>query len=430
MKNKFIKNTFILTIGGLFTKVLGMLVKIVLTRNLGEAGLGIYSLISPTFLLLINISMLGLPSALNVLISTKKYNNKNLIITSSFITIFIDIIIFIILLLFSDFISINLLNEKRCSLGLFSIGFVLPFISISNILRSYYFSKEKIKLHVITNILEDIIKLLLIIFLLPKISVYGIKYMIAFVILTNILCELSSILIFIYFLPKFKINKKDLKPDLSNIKSIFKISLPTTFSRLIGTIGYFFEPIILTYTLIKVGYDNSYIVNEYGIINGYVMQIVLLPSFFTNAISQALIPSISNAYSNKRYLYVKKKFKQAIIIATVISLPFTIIFMFNPELVLKILFKTTKGAIYIKILAPICMLHYIQSITSSVLQSINKANVLIESTIIGTILRCLALYIFSSIKIGLYGLIIATSINIIFVTCHNLYKLNKFLRHC
>ena len=104
--------------------------------------------------------------------------------------------------------------------------------------------------------------------------------------------------------------------------------------------------------------------------------------------------------------------------------------MFNPELILKILFKTTKGAIYIKILAPICMLHYIQSITSSVLQSINKANVLIESTIIGTILRCLALYIFSSFKIGLYGLIIATSINIIFVTCHNLYKLNKFLRHC
>ena len=75
MKNKFIKSTLILIIGGFFTKMLGMLIKIVLTRLIGTEGIGLYSMIMPTFLLLNSIAQLGLPTALNVLISSNKYNN-------------------------------------------------------------------------------------------------------------------------------------------------------------------------------------------------------------------------------------------------------------------------------------------------------------------------------------------------------------------
>ena len=39
MKNKFIKSTIILIIGGLITKVLGMIIKIVLTRTIGTEGI-------------------------------------------------------------------------------------------------------------------------------------------------------------------------------------------------------------------------------------------------------------------------------------------------------------------------------------------------------------------------------------------------------
>ena len=52
-------------------------------------------------------------------------------------------------------------------------------------------------------------------------------------------------------LPKnFKITKKDIKPNKNNIKETLNISIPTTGSRLIGSIGYFFEPIILTSVLL------------------------------------------------------------------------------------------------------------------------------------------------------------------------------------
>lgn len=428
MKNKFIKSTLILIFGGFFTKVLGMIIKIVLTRTIGTEGIGLYSMIMPTFMLLNSIAQMGLPTALNVLIANEKYNTKNLVFTAIIISLSIDILIIIFLIFSSNYLSINLLNNSRLSNSFLSIGFVLPFITISNCLRSYFFAKQRMYPHVITNIIEDLVKLIFIIIGMPFFITKGIEYAVAFVILSNIFCELSSIIIFIFLIPNFKCKKSDLKPNINNTKELLKIAIPTTGSRLIGSIGYFLEPIIVTYVLIKIGYSNNFIVNEYGIINGYVMQLVLLPSFFTAAISQALIPIVSKNYSNGNYKYIGKKVKQAVFCSLLIGIPATIIFELFPENLLGLLFKTNKGVEYIKVIAPICLLHYIQSPISSTLQAMNSARISMMGTFIGMILRTLSLFIFSFLRIGLWSLIIATSINIIFVTLFDLYNVKKLLK--
>ncbi len=428
MKNKFIKSTLILVIGGFFTKVLGMTIKIVLTRLIGTEGIGLYSMIMPTFLLLNSIAQLGLPTALNVLIASDKYNTKNLVFTAILISLSIDIMIMLFLIVSSTFLSNNLLNDSRLSLGLLSIGFVLPFITISNCLRSYFFAKQRMYPHVITNIIEDLVKLIFVIIGIPFFLSKGIEYAIAFVILSNIFCELSSIIIFIFLIPSFKCKSKELKSNIKNIKELFKISLPTTGSRLIGSIGYFLEPIIITFVLLKIGYTNKFIVTEYGIINGYVMQLVLLPSFFTGAISQALIPIVSKNYVKGNYKYINKKIKQAIFFSLFIGIPATIVFELFPDVLLKLLFNTNKGVEYIKVIAPICLLHYIQSPISSSLQAMGSAKISMIGTLLGMILRTISLFIFSHLKIGLWSLLIATSINIMFVTLFDLYNVRRILK--
>jgi len=428
MKNKFIKSTIILIIGGFFTKLLGMIIKIVLTRLIGTEGIGLYSMIMPTFLLLNSIAQLGLPTALNVLISSNKYNTKNLVYTSIIISLSIDIIIILFLLVSSNYLSTNLLNNSNLNISLLAIGFVLPFITISNCLRSYFFAKERMYPHVITNIIEDLVKLIFILIGIPFFIKKGIYYAVTFVILSNIFCELSSIIIFIFLLPNFKCKKEELKLNKNNIKNLLKIALPTTGSRLIGSIGYFLEPIIITYVLLKIGYSNNFIINEYGIINGYVMQLVLLPSFFTGAITQVLIPIVSKNYTKKNYLYVKKKIKQAIICCLLIGITATIIFELIPDVLLRLLFNTNKGIKYIRIIAPICLLHYIQSPISSSLQAMGNAKISMIGTFVGMIFRTIALFVFSHFKIGLYSLIIATSINIVFVTLFDLFYVKKILK--
>lgn len=428
-KNIFIKSVLLLMIGGLLTKIISMFIKIVLARLIGPEGMGIYMLISPTFTLLMALASLGFPVAISKLVAEEKKNSKNLVFSVIPISLILNIIIIIIMILSANFISNNLLNEPRAYYSLICIGLVLPFISISSILRGYFFGKQKMFPHVLSNVTEDIARLIALIIGIPIFLKFGLSYAVAFVVLANIISELTSILILFFFLPKsFKISKEDLKPNKKNIKDVFSIGIPTTASRIIGSIGFFFEPIILTYVLIKIGYTNDFIVTEYGILNGYIMPLVLLPSFFTQAISQALIPSISKAHSKKNYDYINKRVKLAIFLSLLIGVPATIIFELWPEIPLNFIYNTNIGINYLKVLAPICLIHYIQAPLTACLQAMGKAKEAMNGTLAGTIIRIISLYIFSYMKIGLWGLIISSALNMFYVTIHQYLCIKKALK--
>ena len=80
MKNNFIKSILILIFGGFLTKILGMIIKIVLTRTISLDGIAMYSLILPTFNLFITLSTMGLPIAIAKLVSEHKNNNKKIVL--------------------------------------------------------------------------------------------------------------------------------------------------------------------------------------------------------------------------------------------------------------------------------------------------------------------------------------------------------------
>lgn len=423
-KSKFVQSTVILIIGGFITKLLGMVIKIVMTRLMGTEGIGVYMLLMPTFSLLIALAQLGFPVAISKLVAEDK-NNKNLVFSIIPISLLLNICIMVLLLFFANAISTHLLHESRTTLGIICIGFVLPFISISSILRGYFFGKERMIPHVVSNVTEDIIRLITLIIGIPIFIIRGIEFAVAFIVISNILSELTSILVLFLFLPKnFKLHKKDFVPK-NNIIDILNISIPTTGSRIIGNIGYFLEPIILTFVLLRSGYQQSFIVTEYGIISGYIMPLLLLPSFFTMAISQALIPVISKSYANHHYEYAKAKIKQAIFFSLLIGIPVTILFILFPSSPLKLIYNTTEGISYLRVLAPICLLHYIQSPLTSSLQAMGKAKEAMNGTILGVIIRTVTLFIGCSLKIGMWGLVLATSLNIILVTYHQAKHVNK-----
>ena len=282
--------------------------------------------------------------------------------------------------------------------------------------------------HVVSNVTEDIIRLVALIIGVPLFIEYGIEYAVAFVVLTNVISELTSIFVLFFFLPKnFKLKKSDLKPSFNNIKDVFNIGIPTTMSRIIGTVGYFFEPIVLTYCLLSGGYTNSFVVNEYGIINGFIMPLILIPSFFTMAISQALIPNISKPYINGHYKYIKNKIKLAIFLSLLIGIPATLLFEIFPEVPMKLIYNNITGAEYIKVLGPIALFHYIQSPLTAALQAMGKAKEAMSGTLLGTVFRIVFLYILSSMHIGLWGLVFSSGINMIVVTVHQYLHVKKAL---
>lgn len=426
MKNKFVKSTLILIIGALLTKLLGFVIKIIFTRTVSEADINLYSIIMPTYSLLITLAQLGFPLAISNLIAENKTTSKKILFSIIPASLLINILLITLVFLTAPYISNNLLHNKDAYYPIISIAFILPFISISSIIRGYFFGKQQMFPHTLSNIIEQLFRLLLIIILLPKILKYGTIITVSVYILLNILSEIISIIVFLFFAPKnFSIKKKDLTPDITIIKDILSIAIPTTSSRIIGNIGYFFEPIILTYTLTICGYSNNFILSEYGTYNAYVLPLLTIPSFFILALNTSLIPEISKNRNNKKI--VIKRLKQSLIFSFIIGLVSnTFVYIFTKD-ILNIVFKTSKGIEYIKFLAPFFVFLYLEGPLASTLQALNYAKYTMTVTIITTIIKLLTLFIFSLLHIGLYGLLISEIINIFLILYLNSIKIKKIL---
>ncbi len=429
MKSKFVKSTIILLIGGLLTKILGMVIKMIETRLLGAEGIGLFMLISPTFNLLLTISQFGLPTSISTLVARDQYRSKHLILSVYPFMLGINVFLFLFLVLSGRFLSTSLLHDERLYHPLLCIGLVLPFITSSSLIRGYFFGKEKMVPHVLSNITEDLIRIVLFLFGIPYFLQFGLECTISFLILSNIISESVQMLTLFFFFPKKLIWKKeDFIPKKDYFQDVLSISIPTTGSRFIGSIGYFLEPIFLTSILLKSGYSNHFIVTEYGILEGYVLPLLMLPSFFTMAISQALIPVISKAFSKKQFSFAKNKLKQAVLFSLMIGIPITCFFFFFPNLPLNFLYHTNKGISYLKIISPFFLLLYIQTPFTATLQAMGKAKIAMKGTLFGMILRTTILCILSFFKIGLWGLVIAMITNIFFVTFYQGYHINKLFK--
>ena len=428
MKEKFINSVIILLIGGLLTKLLGMFIKIMMSRLIGTEGLGLYMMVLPTFSLFIGIGQFGLPTALSKLVAEKRKNNIKLFFSILPISLFINLLLIITIIVIAPVLANNLLHDPRCYLPILAIAVVIPFTSLSSICRSYFFGKEKMVPHVVSNLLEDIVRLILMIVGIPFFLPKGLEYAVCYIILSNVISEGASILVLFLFLPKkIQLKKEDLIPKKDYMKESLSIGIPNTTGRLLGSIGYFLEPILLTTTLLALGYSSKFITTEYGILSGYVMPLLLLPSFFTMAISQALLPLVSREYTRGNYTFVTRKIKQAILYSLAIGIPVTIFFVIFPEFPLKLIYHTNEGISYMRFLAPVCLFQYIQSPLSSCLDAMGKSRDAMVATTIGVVIRSIFLVLLSLLNIGLWGLIIAISLNVFAVTFYCIKKVRSYL---
>lgn len=425
--NKFLKSTMILMIGSLITRIFGFVIRIVFTRIIGNDGINLYSMIMPTYSLLITVAQMGFPIAISNIVAKGEKRAKKVLFSIIPVSLIFNIIFISLILIFAPFLSNNLLKNPDTYYPIISIAFVLPFISISSIIRGYFFGKQKMVPHTISNIVEQVARLLIILFFLPTVMKYGVIFSVTCFILFNIISEIISILIFLLFIPKnIKINKEDLRPDISTTKDILNIALPSTSSRIIGNIGFFFEPIILTNILIFSGYSYSFISGEYGIYNAYVIPILTIPSFFITALSTAIIPEISKYNNNKSML--KRRLKQSLGISLLIGFVSNLFIMLFPEFILKTIYNTNSGIDYIKFLAPFFILFYIEAPLISMLQGLNEAKYSMKVTFFGIILKLFCMSIISLFKVGIYGLIISEIINIIFVLYFNLKRVLNIIK--
>ena len=412
--NIFLKSTLVLLFGGIVGKLVGFILRIIVTRKLGPEGMGLYSLLAPTSALLSVIATLSYPTALSKIISEKSSRTKTLFASIIPLSLIINIFIIIVTILLAPTLSILLKNETLY-FPIICLSLVTPFISISSIIKGYFWGKQNMFPYMLSNFIEQVSRLIFITLFIDKFLSLSLTHAISFIILVNAAGEVISQLVMIYFFPK------NIKPSINDfnkddIKKIMNISIPSTSSKIIGSISYFLEPIVLTNVLMYVGYSKEFIVYEYGVINAYAMSLLLMPQFFTQNMATSLVPELSKYYSQGNKVMCKKRIKQIVLISSTIGAISTFIITLFPKFFLNILYHTTAGIDYIKILSPLTILFYIEYPLINALQALGKSKSAMKCTITSSIVRLISIATLSLLKIGMYSLILSIIINLLLST--------------
>ena len=125
----------------------------------------------------------------------------------------------------------------------------------------------------------------------------------------------------------------------------------------------------------------------------------------------------------------KKIIKQVLLISSFIGASSTIIITLFPKFFLTLLFKTTEGIDYIRLLSPFMILFYIQYPLANALQALGQNKTAFKISIISSILKLLSITILSFFKLGMYTLILSIMINLVITTYLYYIEINKTLNN-
>lgn len=426
--SKFLKGTLILIVAGLVTRVLGFVNRIVVARVIGGEGVGLYMMAVPTLVLAITITQMGLPVAISKLVAEAEAVGdqrkvKKILVVSLATTGGLSIIFFPAMILLAPTLSTTLFTDPRTYYPLLAISPVVPIVAISSVLRGYFQGKQQMKPYAYSQLIEQIVRISLIAVCTKAFLPYGIEYAAAGAMLSSVIGEFVSL---VYLLYMFKLKKrmkvrtqffKHVKAGKETFVSLMRIALPTTGSRLIGSIAWFFEPIVVANSLAIAGVATSLATKQYGELTGYALPLLMLPSFITYSLSTSLVPAISEAAAQQQMILIEHRIQQAMRLSLVTGgLSVIVLYVFADPL-MQLMYGTSEASIFVKVMAPFFLFYYFQGPLQAVLQGLDLAKAAMTNSLIGAVVKTVCIFALATRpSLGIMGAALAIAIGTVLVT--------------
>lgn len=437
-KQTFIKGAIILIIAGMISRLLGFVNRIVLARLLGEEGIGIYMLALPAFFLMITLSQIGIPVAVSKLIAEANVQGdreriRKILFISFSITITLSIFLTAAFILFIPYIATHLILDERTLIPMLLISPIIPVTAVSAVLRGYFQGMQNMKPQASAQVIEQFVRIILVFVFVKLMIPFGISYAAGGAMIAVVIGEVVSVL-YIYYCFKIDVNKpkkifsRTLKHLRKTFSDIMQIALPTAGTRLIGSVTYFLEPILVSQSLVIAGYTISQSTTLYGQLTGYVLPLLLLPTFITYSLSVALVPSISEYNALNHQKSVHYRIRQALRLAFASGGIVTVIFMLFSYPILKFVYGSINGTSFLTFMAPFFLLLYFQAPLQAALQALDLAKQAMYNSFIGSIVKLGTLWMLATRpSFGIDGVVISILVGIVVVTSLHFITLYRMI---
>ncbi|OLN23462.1 stage V sporulation protein B [Domibacillus antri] len=420
--SSFIKGTMWLAGSIFLVKILGFVNRMIIARLIGEEGVGLYMAVFPAFILTVTAVQFGLPIAVTRSIAAAKNDRqrKHIFISSIFFTLSLATLFTPLLIVLAPYLAEMLFHDKRAVYPLYAIAPSIPIIAISSILRGYFHGMMNMKPAALSQLIEQIVRIGLIIVSGRMLLPFGIEYAAAGAMAAATAGELASLL---YLLLSFRFEWRKIRKwpgkrvNRQLAGELAETALPAVGSRLIGSGAWFLEPIVVVKSLAIAGLTAGAAMREYGVLTGYALPLMFLPSFLTVALSSSLVPDISESYSKKQYNAISWRINESLRFCfSTGGFAVIVLFLFSEPL-MSLMYHTKKGADLIQFMAPFFLLYYCQGPLQAVLQALNLSRAAMMNSLFGAAVKLCVIFLFARLpQFGIMGAAIGIAASIVLVT--------------
>lgn len=420
----FTKSVLVITAFAALTRFIGFVFRIFLSRLLGAEMLGVYQMALSIFMILLTTISSGLPLVISREVAKYPKNSpkvRSLTIAGLLIGISVSALLCITVLLGQKFFGF-IFTDERCLGILFALLPALVASSIYSVLRSIWWGEKKFFLLGLTELVEQVARVLIFVPLLGIAFYFADMAHLAAWSFTGA-CIISALVVIIIFI-RCHHWQPGTEPSKPFIKPLIKAATPITGVRLFSSLTIPIITILLPLRLVAAGWQNTTAVAHLGIISGMTLPLLTVPSTVISSLATALVPELSNMINAQQWPAVRRQIRTVLQFTIFICFCFIPVYLALGTPIGAFLYADTNSGIYLARSAWVMLPMSLSQITNTTLNAMNLENLTIRNYAIGTVLLLLVIWFMPAV-IGADAVLLGMGLAMTVSTFLNIIAIRK-----
>ena len=414
-KHPLIAGSFLLTLTGLISRLMGFFYRIYLSRTFGEEGMGIYQLLGPVMALSFSLTAAGFQTAISkfvaehtAMLAPDESPTKPMCMGLS-LSLPLSVLFMFTLIRFSDTLATHLLGEPRTAPLMRVMALSVPLSAAHACIHGYFYGLKKAVVPAISQIVEQLCRVagvyLGAVYFLSKGQEPPLSLTVFGMFLGELVSTIMTGIIFLHSISRstscghrFTTGNA---PAITYGRFLFMV-LPLIANRVTLNALQSLETISLPAKLKLYGYDHATALSVYGVLTGMAFPLIFFPNAVTGSIAVLLLPLISEESARGNTKEVRKLTLKTIQYCSVLGFFCMLLFFFFGKALGNMLFDSQMAGLFITGLSFICPFIYLNNTLSAILQGLGKVITLFIVNILALLIRLFFIYTFVP-SVGIQG---------------------------
>lgn len=404
--SKLIRGTFILTLGTMISKMLGLFYVIPFTRIVGLEGTLLYQYSYIPYTIFISIATAGIPLAVSKFIA--KYNamdeyavGRKLFKSGLVVMMCSGIVAFLVLYFTAPLLSTGKdLPAEDITSVIRAVSFALIIVPFMSMIRGFFQGHQSMGPSAVSQVVEQIVRIVFVIagaYVILKVMDGNTVEAVKVATFAAFIGAVGGLAVLGWYWVKRKpgideLLEKDKGTVDISLKEMYKEILiyaaPFVLVGIANPLFQFIDQLTFERAMTSIGISKGAAGDAFSILNFQSHKLVIIPVSLATAFSLTLVPSITKAFVENDRKSLNRQLNQTFQVLLFLTLPAAAGLSLLAEPFYTVFYgHMALGTEVLRMYAPVAILFALYSVTAAILQGINQQKWTVLSLLTGLLVK-------------------------------------------